>query len=333
MPTALEVCAGGGGQALGLHQAGFEAAALVEIDSHACETLREHFPPERVFNVDLREFDAQPYKGVDLLAGGVPCPPFSIAGQQLGEDDERDLFPVALRLAEECDPKAIMLENVKGLASARFASYRQRIIDHLNDMGYIVFWRMIFAENFSVPQLRPRFVLVALKEEYASYFSFPVSDDLNKVFVGDVLYDLMASKGWEGADRWRQTALKIAPTLVGGSKKHGGADLGPSRARNKWLDLGVNGKGIANDVPSDEDPVDLFPKLTIRMVARLQGFPDEWNFKGGKTSQYRQIGNAFPPPVACALGNAIRSALLKKEQFIKGPVNHQISLLMRGVAA
>ena len=333
MPTALEVCAGGGGQALGLHQAGFEAKGLVEIDKDACETLRENFPAERVFNTDLREFDALPYKGIDLLAGGVPCPPFSIAGQQLGEEDERDLFPVALRLAEECDPKAIMLENVKGLASARFASYRQRIIDRLNDMGYIVFWRMIFAENFSVPQLRPRFVLVALKEEYAPYFSYPTSDDQPKVYVGDVLHDLMSSKGWEGADKWREGALKIAPTLVGGSKKHGGADLGPTRARNKWLELGVNGKGVANDVPSEDDPIDFCPKLTIKMVARLQGFPDTWNFKGGKTSQYRQIGNAFPPPVARALGEAIISALQKEEKFIKGPIDHQISLLMKGIAA
>jgi len=333
MPTALEVCAGGGGQALGLHQAGFEAKALVEIDKDACETLRENFPAERVFNTDLREFDALPYKGIDLLAGGVPCPPFSIAGQQLGEEDERDLFPVALRLAEECDPKAIMLENVKGLASARFASYRQRIIDRLNDMGYIVFWRMIFAENFSVPQLRPRFVLVALKEEYARYFSYPASNDQPKVYVGDVLHDLMSSKGWEGADKWKEGALKIAPTLVGGSKKHGGADLGPTRARNKWLELGVNGKGVANDVPSEDDPIDFCPKLTIKMVARLQGFPDMWNFKGGKTSQYRQIGNAFPPPVARALGEAIISALQKEEKFIKGPIDHQISLLMKGIAA
>lgn len=332
MPTALEVCAGGGGQALGLHQAGFEAKALVEIDRDACETLRENFPPERVFNSDLREFDAQPYKGVDLLAGGVPCPPFSIAGQQLGEEDERDLFPAALRIAEECDPKAIMLENVKGLASEKFAYYRQRIIERLNAMDYIVFWRMIYAENFSVPQLRPRFVLVALKEEYAPYFSFPVSNEQPKAYVGDVLYDLMSSKGWEGADKWREKALKIAPTLVGGSKKHGGADLGPTRARKKWLELGINGKSLGNDVPCQDDPVDLFPKLTIRMVARVQGFPDTWNFKGGKTSQYRQIGNAFPPPVACALGQAINAALQKEESSFN-PMEHQISLLMKGIAA
>ena len=333
MFTALEVCAGGGGQALGLHQAGFKARALVEIDKDACNTLSANHPDWNVINQDLREFDATPYHGVDLLAGGVPCPPFSIAGQQLGENDERDLFPTALRLAEECDPKVVMLENVKGLASARFAGYRQRIIDALNDMGYIVFWRMVFAEHFGVAQLRPRFVLVALKEEYASYFSYPSGDPNTKTYVGETLYDLMASDGWEGADAWRDGAMSIAPTLVGGSKKHGGADLGPTRARNKWLELGVNGKGVADDVPNDSHPIDHQPKLTIRMVARLQGFPDDWSFRGGKTSQYRQIGNAFPPPVARAFGRAIISAIKKEKCVYDGPVDHQISLVMRGVAA
>ena len=333
MFTALEVCAGGGGQALGLHQAGFSARALVEIDKHACQTLGANNPHWNVINKDLREFDASPYIGVDLLAGGVPCPPFSIAGQQLGENDERDLFPTALRLAEECDPKVVMLENVKGLASARFATYRQKIIDHLNNMGYIVFWRMVFAENFGVPQLRPRFVLVALKEEFAPFFSFPSGDPDNKIFVGDALYDLMAEDGWCGADDWRDNAMGIAPTLVGGSKKHGGADLGPTRARNKWLELGVNGKGIADSIPDSSHPLSHTPKLTIRMVARIQGFPDDWNFKGGKTSQYRQIGNAFPPPVAQAFGEAIISALNKEECVNPSPIEHQISLVMRGVAA
>jgi DNA (cytosine-5)-methyltransferase 1 len=200
-------------------------------------------------------------------------------------------------------------------------------------MGYIVFWRMVFAEHFGVAQLRPRFVLVALKEEFASYFSYPSGDPDDKAYVGDTLYDLMSSGGWEGADLWRETAMSIAPTLVGGSKKHGGADLGPTRARNKWLELGVNGKGVADDVPNDSHPVDHKPKLTIRMVARLQGFPDEWMFKGGKTSQYRQIGNAFPPPVARAFGKAIISALNKEECVFDGPVDHQISLVMRGIAA
>ena len=115
--TSVEICAGAGGQALGLEQAGFDHSALIEIDRNACNTLRYNRPNWNVVELDVKEFSAVDYRGVDLFAGGVPCPPFSIAGKQLGQNDERDLFPEALRLIEECEPKAILLENVKGLLS------------------------------------------------------------------------------------------------------------------------------------------------------------------------------------------------------------------------
>ncbi|HOO93670.1 MAG TPA: DNA cytosine methyltransferase, partial [Opitutales bacterium] len=112
--TAVELCAGAGGQALGLELAGFEHCALVEIDSHCCNTLRANRPQWNVVEQDLREFDGVPYKGVDLLAGGLPCPPFSKAGKQLGQGDERNLFPEGIRLVRETMPKAVMIENVRG---------------------------------------------------------------------------------------------------------------------------------------------------------------------------------------------------------------------------
>ena len=127
--------------------------------------------------------------------------------------------------------------------------------------------------------------------------------------VGETLFDLMAANGWKGAERWKELACDIAPTLVGGSKKHGGPDLGPTRAREAWKLLGVDGLGVANEPPGPEIPAAALPKLTTRMVARVQGFPDEWMFSGRKTAAYRQVGNAFPPPVARALGTAIRDAL------------------------
>ena len=118
--------------------------------------------------------------------------------------------------------------------------------------------------------------------------------------VGDVLYDLMVARGWKGANGWRARANDIAPTIVGGSLKHGGPDLGPTRAKRAWASLGVDGLGIA-DEPPHPDFVGM-PRLTVRMVARLQGFPDDWQFAGRKTACYRQIGNAFPPPCAQAIG-------------------------------
>jgi DNA (cytosine-5)-methyltransferase 1 len=131
--------------------------------------------------------------------------------------------------------------------------------------------------------------------------------------IGEVLYDLMASRGWRGAARWAENAKGIAPTIVGGSKLHGGPDLGPTRAKRAWAELGVDGHGIADLPPDSAFPLDGKPKLTVRMAARLQGFPDSWNIIGRKTSAYRQVGNAFPPPVAQAVGLVVRNALLGKK--------------------
>ena len=118
--TSVEICAGAGGQAVGLENAGFEHLVAVEIDEFAVQTLRVNRPHWNVVEADVLEFDPEPYVGADLFAGGVPCPPFSIAGQQLGEDDERDLFPRALEMIKQIDPRAVMLENVKGLGQKRF---------------------------------------------------------------------------------------------------------------------------------------------------------------------------------------------------------------------
>jgi DNA (cytosine-5)-methyltransferase 1 len=118
----------------------------------------------------------------------------------------------------------------------------------------------------------------------------------------------MGENGWPGASSWAAQADRIAPTLVGGSKKHGGPDLGPSRARREWAALGVDARGLADEAPMPG--FEGLPRLTVRMTARLQGFPDHWRFEGKKTSAYRQVGNALPPPVARAVGLAIARALM-----------------------
>lgn len=305
--NSIEICAGAGGQALGLDQAGFDHSCLVEIDGAACQTLRFNRPSWHVVEGDLHHFTADKWRGIDLFAGGVPCPPFSKAGKQLGNEDERDLFPEAIRLVAECKPQAVMLENVRGLLDSVFDDYRAKIISDLKKLGYTAEWRLLNASDFGVPQLRPRVIFVALKSDAARFFSWPTAHIHPPPTVGEALFDLMAAKGWLGAQRWRDEACDIAPTLVGGSKKHGGPDLGPTRAKKAWAVLGVDGKGIADEAPS-RDFVGM-PRLTVRMAARVQGFPDEWQFSGKKTSAYRQIGNAFPPPVARAVGLQIQEAL------------------------
>ena len=312
--TCLEICAGGGGQSLGLHQAGFAHVAAVEIDLDACETLRLNHKEWNIVDRDIHHFDGTSYKGVDLLAGGVPCPPFSIAGKQLGADDERDLFPRALRIIEECEPAAVMLENVRGLSTARFASYREQVLTRLRDgLGYEADWEVLNACDFGVPQLRPRFILVAMKAPVFKHFKWPNGIN-NPLSVGEALYEYMAEGGWKGAKAWAKKANGIGPTLVGGSRKHGGPDLGPTRARNDWLKLHVDGKGLADAPPKATDPIDYLPRLTLPMAAAIQGFPPSWRFYGRKTAAYRQIGNAFPPPVARAVGESIQSAILRARE-------------------
>ncbi|MCL2465319.1 MAG: DNA (cytosine-5-)-methyltransferase [Micrococcales bacterium] len=306
--AVLEICAGAGGQSSGLELAGFSHACAVEIDHDAATTLRLNRPDWQVAEADVREFDASGYRGITLLAGGIPCPPFSIAGKQLGPDDERDLFPRSMELVRQIRPDAVMLENVKGLASPRFDPYRTSILRILNSMGYETDWKLLQASWYGVPQLRPRFILVALRPRYFAHFEWP-RPTTEPLTVGRALLPLMAAKAWSGASAWASRANGIAPTIVGGSKKHGGANLGPTRSRQAWRELGVDGRGIADQPPAGDAPQDHVPKLTNPMVAKLQGFPPDWTFAGRKTSVYRQIGNALPPPVAYHVGLAIQKAL------------------------
>jgi DNA (cytosine-5)-methyltransferase 1 len=308
--TCLEICAGAGGQSYGLELAGFAHAAALEIDPNATETLRLNRREWTILEQDVRELDGADYHGVDLLAGGVPCPPFSMAGKQLGAEDERDLFPEAMRLVREAGPAAVMLENVKGLAEKKFEGYRQGVVDELQQLGYDVDWQLLNASSYGVPQLRPRFVLVAIKRRYAAHFEWPKPVGTPPL-VGDVLLPLMRANGWKGAEAWAKRANAIAPTIVGGSRKHGGPDLGPTRARTEWLRLGVEGRSLADDAPPANAPLDFIPRLTCEMVARIQGFDPSWKFAGKKTAKYRQIGNAFPPPVAEAIGAQIKGALVR----------------------
>jgi DNA (cytosine-5)-methyltransferase 1 len=310
----VEICAGAGGQSLGLELAGFEHELAVELDPNACATLRANRPHWKVAQGDVASpavWSPADYAGIDLLAGGVPCPPFTIAGKQLGATDERDLFAWAIELCGVMAPRALLLENVRGLSLPRFAAYRQHVLDRLAELGYAADWRLLHASDYGVPQLRPRFVLVAMRPEDFAYFSWPEPAG-PPPSVGVTLRDLMAENGWPGASAWAARATDIAPTIVGGSKKHGGADLGPTRAKRAWREMGVDALGVADAAPSADDPLTLLPKLTCEMVARLQGWNDaeyRWTFTGRKTSTYRQIGNAFPPPVAHALGESLRRAL------------------------
>ncbi|KZM70161.1 DNA cytosine methyltransferase [Nocardia terpenica] len=323
----IEICAGAGGQALGLECAGFEHELAIELDNNAADTLEANRPHWKVLRGDVAstlwnpaEYAPAPdRRPIDLLAGGVPCPPFSIAGKQLGANDERDLFAWAVEQVDVIKPRALLLENVRGLSMPRFAGYRQHVLDRLRKFGYSAEWKLIQASDYGVPQLRPRFILIAMHPDDFAYFHWPEPAERTPT-VGETLHDLMKRKkvfkSSAELKKWVNRANKIAPTIVGGSKKHGGADLGPTRAKLAWADMGIDAYGLHDDdkpySPNDRSITDIGPKLTPEMVARIQGWNDgefSWSFTGKKTAKYRQIGNAFPPPVAKSLGLAIAAAL------------------------
>lgn len=307
MLTCVEICAGAGGQAIGLDMAGFEHIALVEYEMEYCHVLKINKPEWNVICCDVHDFSGKPYTNIDLLAGGVPCPPFSVASKQLGKEDERDLFPEAIRLIDEMKPRAVMLENVRGFLDPKFTEYREHILESIKALGYKVQIKLLNASDFGVPQLRPRVIIIGIRNDIKSEFEYPTGETMKAPTVGETLKELMGANGWNGLSLWVNQANRIAPTIVGGSKKHGGPDLGPVRARTAWAELGVDGSGIADEAPAKD--FEGMPKLTKEMIALIQGFPPDWNFGKKKTAACRMIGNAFPPPVAKAIGLEIRRCL------------------------
>ena len=177
-----------------------------------------------------------------------------------------------------------------------------------NLLGYRISFHRVDAAAFGVPQRRQRTEILGLRREIGRQFKERETCTGEPPTVAGVLRELLAENGWRGVDRGARFANDVAPIIVGGSKKHGGPDLGPRRARQAWPMLGVDGRSLANEAPA-ADFVGT-PRLRLPMVARIQGFPDDWVFAGKKTRFYRQIGSAFPPPVAAAMVRQIRRALI-----------------------
>lgn len=327
----LEICAGGGGQAVGLRGAGFTSVALIERNESACATLRHNNLGWDVIEADIEEVDYSQFKDIDLIAGGVPCQPFAQGGDQRGNEDERDMFPVALDIIDQVRPKAVMLENVKGISFSKHLPYRLHIFERLRQMGYEAEWRLMCGTDFHVPQSRERMILVAFQKGLMHRFRWPVPHASGKLTVGAALLDLMSERGWKHAEQWAALANRSAYTIVGGSQKTT-PGIDQERSRRDWLDkLKTESKQFVLNAPgADAGPVvvgdvSTYPKLSVRMLARLQGFPDTWKFapKPGPTTYdsrgdipennkdeiCRQIANAFPPPMALAIGLAIRFAI------------------------
>lgn len=310
---SVEICAGCGAQALGLEQAGFDPVVLIDSKADACFTIGRNRPEWDTICIDLVQFplgERPDIIGVDLLSGGLPRVK-SMATVGRDEDtEERRVLRTAIELACEVKPKAVLLENVPDLAeSPDFEIDRQWMGARLGEAGYRTTWRILNAADFGVPQNRRSSFMLAMREPYFSRFIWPEPDGRPIRTVGQVLGPSMSSRGWPAAEEWIKGADRIAPALVGGSDRRGGADLGPTGSKKAWAALGVNGNSLGDEPPGADFPPGEMPKLTVAQAALIQSIPEEWDFSGGKTSRYRQIGHAMPPPLAAAVGRAIAAAL------------------------
>lgn len=311
--TSLEICSGAGAQALGLERAGFDPILLIDIDKNSCETVRLNRSDWDVHCGDVIDFDPEEHRqvyDVDLLSGGLPRVRSTSTVRRPETDVERKLLHAAVWLLVSVRPRALLLENVPDLVlSDAYADDRTWIEEQLAHEGYRARWQVLNSADFGVPQLRKQGFLVALRDPQFEAFRWPEPIGLPAPTVGEVLGRSMASRGWPGAAAWRARANRPAPAVVGGSANHGGADLGPTGSKKTWAALGVNGRSVGDDVPGADFPVHDLPKLSLRQVATIQAFPPDWNFFGRKTSVYRQIAHASPPPVAEAVGRAVAAAL------------------------
>ncbi|MFJ9115388.1 DUF6339 family protein [Streptomyces sp. NPDC102394] len=310
---SVEICAGAGAQALGLERAGFDPVLLIDNKADACFTIDLNRPEWDVVCIDIEHFhpgERPDIVGVDLVSGGLPRVKSPASVGRAEDAEERAVLRAAVALVRAILPKAVVLENVPDLVeNPAFASDRAWIEAELREAGYNWSWRVLNAADFGVPQNRSSGFLVALQAPYFSRFSWPEPHEAPPPSVGQVLGPSMSAHGWPGAERWIKGADRIAPALVGGSDRRGGADLGPTGTKNAWATLGVNGNSLGDEPPGADFPTDGLPKLTVGQASLIQAIPEEWRFAGGKTSRYRQIGHAMPPPLATAIGRSISAAL------------------------
>ena len=326
--NVLELFAGAGGLAVGMEKAGIKCVALNEIDKWACKTLRANRPKWNVLEGDIKSFDFTKYNDhVDIVTGGFPCQAFSYAGKKLGLQDARGtLFYEFARAVQEVNPLICIGENVKGLLSHEKGKTIEGMISILDEIGYnVVPVKVLKAINYKVPQKRERVILVGVRKDINAKYEYPLPHykiyNLKDALKKGELYscnvprsegskypehkkavlDLVPQKGY-----WRNLPLDIQKEYMGKSFYLGGGKTGIAR-RIGWdepsltLTCSPAQKQTERCHPEETRP------FTVREYARIQTFPDDWEFIGSVSQQYKQIGNAVP----CNLGQEIGYSIVK----------------------
>jgi len=338
---SIELFAGGGGLALGMEKAGFKHVMLNEFDAAACETLRTNRPEWNVIEGDVNGVDFTQWRGkVDFISGGFPCQAFSYAGKGAGFGDTRGtLFFQLARAVKEIQPKVFMGENVRGLAAHDGGRTLQVIKGAIKELGYtLIEPRVLRAISYKVPQKRERLILIAVRNDYAGKVSFEWPAPYHRImtlrdafFKGD-LYDTdvppspcqkyppkkqrVMEMVPEGGD-WRNLPIEVQKEYMGGSFYLGGGKTGMARRLSLdepslTLTCAPAQKQTERCHPTETRP------LSVREYARIQTFPDDWQFAGNLTAQYKQIGNAVPVNLAWAVGRAVMRLMNQIERIDRG---------------
>ncbi|MFK0382445.1 DNA cytosine methyltransferase [Agrobacterium sp. NPDC090273] len=323
-PKAMELCAGAGGQAIGLLGAGFDVVALYDSAPVAAATLKKNL----WWNVrekklqDVTDAELRRYRGIDLLAGGIECKAYSRVGRQRGPADDRNLFEEAVRIVRAVKPKTFFFENVEGFTHNKFIEYRSEIIRRLQRSGYRVEIHGLNANDFGLAQTRKRIVIVGVRNDMPNAFQLPIGLPAEKpgvAYLRDLLFPHL-NKGHETYDRWARAWLEKFGNRPSNTILAKLPDAQPKIVddwREKGFEIDVAKLMKPALTPEEISDPDVLPHLTIEVARQLQGFPQAWHFHGDNPrSIFEQIGNAFPPQVAMAMGLSIMTVLDGKRRDV-----------------
>lgn len=329
--TAIELFAGAGGTALGMENAGIQHILLNEFDKHACETLRINKPEWNVIEGDVRNLKFEEGQA-DIVQGGFPCQAFSYAGNKMGFEDIRGtLFFEFARCVKEVKPKIAVGENVKGLLTHDGGRTLKTMVSVLEELGYRVKYRVLRSQYLDVSQKRERLIIIGVREDLDIPIVFPKEKDYI-IPLREALHKCPESEGQKYPESkkrflelvppggyWRDLPEKMQMEYMGASFYMGGGKTGMAR-RLSWdepsltLTCSPAQKQTERCHPEETRP------LTVREYARIQTFPDSWEFAGSVAQQYKQIGNAVP----VNLGYHIGSSIIK---MLEGKVDEEIEEL------
>lgn len=319
--TTIELFAGAGGLALGLENAGLKHNLLVEIDKHAVATLKHNRPEWNILQEDVSKVDFKGLKA-DVVTGGFPCQSFSHAGKKLGFEDTRGtLFFEFARAIKEIKPKIFVGENVEGLLQHDNGKTLRTMLNILEDLKYSVQYQILNAVNYGVPQKRKRILIIGTKK--GIHFNYP--EPSNKIVtIKEALKDVPHSPGQKYSPKrieilnlvppggsWVNLPLNLQKEYLGKSFYSGGGKRGVAR-RLSWDEPCLTLTTSPAQKQTERVHPDETRPLTVREYARIQTFPDSWEFLGGLSSQYKQIGNAVAVKLGEELGKEIIKALERK---------------------